>query len=129
MRHSAGNSDRGRRGFLPGRGVRAGGRVAAAVAVLLLTSHAAAPADRPNILWLVAEDTSATSLPVYGDRLSRTPTLDALAFRVDVTDRTSGALLARGYVPPSALAPLEGHITAPLLSPLRFRRASTHRRT
>lgn len=47
----------------------------------------AAAADRPNILWLVAEDTSATSLPVYGDRLSRTPTLDALAARSVVFDR------------------------------------------
>lgn len=46
-----------------------------------------AAADRPNILWLVAEDTSATSLPCYGDTLARTPTLDTLASRSVVFDR------------------------------------------
>ena len=49
--------------------------------------------------------------------LMNAPSLATLAFRVDVTDRGTGALLARGFVPPSQLAPLEGHLTAPLLSP------------
>lgn len=46
-----------------------------------------AAAGRPNILWLVAEDTSASSLACYGDALARTPTLDALAARSIVFDR------------------------------------------
>ncbi|KOX19457.1 MULTISPECIES: sulfatase-like hydrolase/transferase [unclassified Streptomyces] len=36
------------------------------------------PADRPNILWLVAED-HYPFLGSYGDRTARTPTLDRLA--------------------------------------------------
>jgi len=52
----------------------------------LAAAAAAAPA-RPNILWLVAEDTSATSLPIYGDVLARTPTLDALAARSVIFER------------------------------------------
>jgi len=44
------------------------------------------------------------------------PSLAALAFRVDVRD-TSGALLGRGFVPAAALAPLEGSLVVPLLSP------------
>lgn len=40
--------------------------------------HAAAPADRPNILWLTSED-NGPFLGCYGDPLARTPTLDRLA--------------------------------------------------
>jgi len=47
----------------------------------------APPSPRPNILWLVAEDTSAGSLPCYGDTLAHTPALDALAARSIVFDR------------------------------------------
>jgi len=43
--------------------------------------------SRPNILWLVAEDTSAASLHCYGNTLTRTPVLDALAARSIVFDR------------------------------------------
>lgn len=45
----------------------------AAAAVL-----AAAPNDRPNILWLTSED-NGPFLGCYGDSLARTPTLDRLA--------------------------------------------------
>ncbi len=43
--------------------------------------------DRPNILWLMAEDTSASSLPCYRNTLASTPTLDALASRSIVFER------------------------------------------
>ncbi|MFM8890354.1 MAG: sulfatase-like hydrolase/transferase, partial [Planctomycetia bacterium] len=46
-----------------------------------------AAVGRPNILWLVAEDTSAGSLSCYGGTLARTPTLDTLASRSVVFDR------------------------------------------
>jgi arylsulfatase A len=42
---------------------------------------------RPNILWLVAEDTSADSLACYGNTLTRTPNLDTMAARGIVFDR------------------------------------------
>ncbi len=40
----------------------------------------AAPAARPNILWLVSEDNNPL-IGAYGDPLARTPTIDALAAR------------------------------------------------
>jgi arylsulfatase A-like enzyme len=43
-------------------------------------------AARPNILWLVAED-STTSFGCYGDELARTPAIDGLAARGVVFDR------------------------------------------
>ena len=57
--------------------------------IAIAAPAAAAPA-RPNILWLVAEDTSATSLGIYGPSLARTPALDALAARSVVFDRCFG---------------------------------------
>jgi len=52
-----------------------------------LVSVACEAAERPNILWLVAEDTSAGSIGCYGDSLARTPTIDSLAARGIVFDR------------------------------------------
>ena len=49
--------------------------------------------------------------------LMNAPSLAALAFRVDVTDRDTGALLARGFAPADALKGLEGELVVPLLSP------------
>lgn len=43
--------------------------------------------------------------------------LDALAFRVDVVTRKSGALIARAFISAASLAPLEGHISASLMTP------------
>jgi arylsulfatase A-like enzyme len=50
--------------------------------ILLLAAAAqlALAAERPNILWLVAEDHSPL-LGCYGDKFARTPVLDALAAR------------------------------------------------
>ncbi len=56
--------------------------VGASLAPTLLntTSSSAAPADdqRPNILWITAEDISA-NLGCYGDKYARSPNLDKLA--------------------------------------------------
>lgn len=49
-----------------------------ALAALLSPAYSSDAADRPNILWLTAEDISP-SLGCYGDPLAKTPTLDALA--------------------------------------------------
>jgi uncharacterized sulfatase len=35
--------------------------------------------DRPNIVWLIAEDLSARELPSYGNTVSQTPNIDQLA--------------------------------------------------
>lgn len=48
------------------------------IAIWVLMATAASAAERPNILWLVSEDTT-TTLGCYGDPLARTPTLDRLA--------------------------------------------------
>jgi arylsulfatase A-like enzyme len=47
-------------------------------AAFLLLSPLAAAAERPNILWITAEDLSPT-LGCYGDPVAQTPHLDALA--------------------------------------------------
>ncbi|MEM9184986.1 MAG: sulfatase [Planctomycetota bacterium] len=49
-----------------------------ASAVLAVSGPAAKAADRPNVLWLSAEDISC-HLGCYGDPVAKTPTLDALA--------------------------------------------------
>jgi arylsulfatase A-like enzyme len=48
------------------------------LAVTLSAALAAAPAERPNILWLVSEDNNPL-LGCYGDPLAHTPALDRLA--------------------------------------------------
>lgn len=50
------------------------------IVILTATCHFALAAERPNILWLVAEDHSPM-LGCYGDAFARTPVLDALAAR------------------------------------------------
>ncbi len=53
-------------------------RSLAAAALLLGTASALLAADRPNILWITAEDMSAT-LGCYGDEDAHTPHLDDMA--------------------------------------------------
>ncbi len=56
-------------------------QVAASALVMLVfgVGHSRAPAvDRPNVLWITAEDMSPT-LGCYGDSYARTPNIDALA--------------------------------------------------
>ena len=72
------------------RVMRIGGRaVWCLLAAIGLTAGVCHAGDRPNILWLVAEDTSASSLPCYGNTLASTPTLDALAARSIVFEPTA----------------------------------------
>jgi hypothetical protein len=54
----------------------AAGLVAAAAAPL--KAQLPAPAERPNILWLVSED-NYPHIGAYGDRLAHTPNIDRLA--------------------------------------------------
>lgn len=37
------------------------------------------PSEKPNILWLVSEDNSASTIGAYGNTLVKTPTIDSLA--------------------------------------------------
>ncbi|HVV01149.1 MAG TPA: sulfatase-like hydrolase/transferase, partial [Verrucomicrobiae bacterium] len=48
------------------------------LAMLLAGAAHVLAADKPNILWIVSEDNDPY-LGCYGDKLARTPTLDALA--------------------------------------------------
>ncbi|PRY57326.1 sulfatase-like hydrolase/transferase [Glycomyces artemisiae] len=57
-----------------------GGAIAGTAALPAAAAAAAQDAERPNILWLVAEDHSPF-LGAYGDDQAQTPTLDALAER------------------------------------------------
>lgn len=51
----------------------------AAILSLLIASLSAFAADRPNILWLVCEDSSVDWIGCYGNKQARTPNIDALA--------------------------------------------------
>jgi arylsulfatase A-like enzyme/Flp pilus assembly protein TadD len=55
--------------------------VLVAVAALFLPGAAAAAAPKPNILLITIDTLRADHLGCYGDRTSRTPTIDALAGR------------------------------------------------
>ena len=88
---------------------------ASAAASLLLSNGAAAEGDKDE-----ATTTAATRRAADGTGhtfLMNAPSLAALAFRVDVTDRETGSLLARGFAPADALKELEGELVVPLLSP------------
>ncbi len=54
--------------------------------LFLLAPAFAAPADRPNLLWITAEDLSPT-LGCYGDPVAHTPHLDAFARQAVRYDR------------------------------------------
>src|SRR3954451_24811626 len=54
------------------------GAGAAAIASKLLAQVNATTGARPNILWIVSEDNNPY-LGCYGDKLAKTPTIDALA--------------------------------------------------
>ena len=62
------------------RDVLRAGTVAVAAAMTNHRAEAASTAERPNVLWLVSEDNNPL-LGCYGDGLSRTPNIDALARR------------------------------------------------
>ncbi|PAW67210.1 MAG: hypothetical protein B9S34_06085 [Opitutia bacterium Tous-C1TDCM] len=68
-----------------------------------------APAARPNILWLVTEDTSATFHTGYGDPLARTPVFDRIA--------KSGVLFERAYSTSAVCAPTRASIITGMYAP------------
>lgn len=75
------------------------GGAAIGTAFAVSGARAAAGAERPNILWLVSEDNNP-SIGAYGDRLARTPNIDALA--------AQGVLYRNAYS------------TAPVCAPSRY---------
>lgn len=75
----------------------------------VLRAAESAPAARPNILWLVTEDTSATFLTGYGDPLARTPVFDRIA--------KSGVLFERAYSTSAVCAPTRASIITGMFAP------------
>lgn len=61
------------------------GRLLKSVAVALLAAFLCGPAfaavQRPNVLFIIADDLTATALSCYGNTVCRTPNLDRLAAR------------------------------------------------
>ncbi len=72
-------------------------RLVLLLAALLLAPAAAAPAGRPNIVFIVADDLGYGELGSYGGREIPTPHLDALA--------AGGVRFTQGYVTASFCAP------------------------
>lgn len=64
---------------------------------------------RPNILWVVAEDNSATFVGAYGDPLARTPVFDRLA--------QEGVLFERAYSTSAVCAPTRASIITGIYAP------------
>ncbi len=80
--------------------------------IVLLALSSAGAADRPNILWITAEDYSADWLGCYGNKLAKTPRIDALAAHgVLFTHAYSNApvcAVARSTILNGAYAPTQG---------------------
>lgn len=68
-----------------------------------------ADAARPNILWVVTEDNSATFVSGYGDPLARTPTFDRLA--------KDGIVFERAYSTSAVCAPTRASIITGMYAP------------
>lgn len=69
---------------------------------VVVGSCALRAADRPNILWVVSEDNSATTVGPYGDPLARTPNIDRLA--------AGGITFDRAYSTSAVCAPTRSSI-------------------
>ena len=82
-------------------------RLAAGLAFLVL-AHPAAAGERPNVLWLSAEDMGPI-LGCYGDEQADTPALDALAAR--------GVRFERAFAPAGVCAPTRSSIISGLYAP------------
>ncbi|MCH8806530.1 MAG: sulfatase [Planctomycetes bacterium] len=63
---------------LPSGRFRVARRVAAGI-IALVSALASAADDRPNIIFIMADDHAAHALSAYGSRINRTPNLDRLA--------------------------------------------------
>jgi N-sulfoglucosamine sulfohydrolase len=69
----------------------------------------AAESARPNILWVVSEDNSATFVTGYGDPLARTPHFDRIA--------KEGVLFERAYSTSAVCAPTRASIITGMFAP------------
>jgi arylsulfatase A-like enzyme len=72
------------------------------LASCLTAATPAAKPDRPNILWVVAEDYTANFAGPYGDPLARTPTIDRLA--------REGIVFEKAYSTSAVCAPTRASI-------------------
>jgi N-sulfoglucosamine sulfohydrolase len=81
------------------------------LSTLTLVAHgaASATATRPNILWLVTEDNSASFVSGYGDPLARTPTFERLV--------KDGILFERAYSTSAVCAPTRASIITGMYAP------------
>ncbi|MEO6245848.1 MAG: sulfatase-like hydrolase/transferase [Opitutaceae bacterium] len=79
------------------------------LALIALAARAAAPAARPNILWVVAEDATYIYYGAYGDPLARTPAFDRIA--------KEGILYERAYSTSAVCAPTRASIITGMYAP------------
>ena len=77
----------------------------AIICVLAKTAHTA-PATRPNVLFIIADDLTATALACYGSPLARTPNIDRLATQ---GTRFTRAFCQGTYCGPSRASFLSGY--------------------
>ncbi len=82
------------------------GIVLACWAAAGLTGQAASRPARPNVLFLIADDLTATALSCYGSHASQTPNIDALAAR---GTRYTRAYCQTPYCGPSRASLLSGY--------------------
>ena len=75
----------------------------------LVVSARAADQPRPNILWVVTEDNSATFVTGYGDPLARTPNFERIA--------KAGVLFERAYSTSAVCAPTRASIITGMFAP------------
>jgi arylsulfatase A-like enzyme len=77
--------------------------------LLLIAQVRAAEPVRPNILWVVTEDNSASFVGAYGDPLARTPHFDRLA--------RAGVVYERAYSTSAVCAPTRASIITGMYAP------------
>jgi len=86
--------------------------LAALIFLSVLTDSSTRAADRPNILWITAEDYSSNWLGCYGNKQAQTPHIDALAAQsIQFTAAYSNApvcAVARSTILTGAYAPTVG---------------------
>jgi iduronate 2-sulfatase len=76
------------------------------IAMLLPAQNAAAEAPRPNVLFIISDDLTATALSCYGNTVCETPNIDRLAAR---GTRYTRAYCQATYCGPSRASFLSGY--------------------